>query len=82
MQWGDMWARQTDIRSGFDERLGRLEFTFSRLEFGFLRLPAPSHRSTHRGALDLRRARPGSAPMDYLRTHAGQDGKECAWSQA
>ena len=38
----------------------------------------PSHRSTHRGALGLRGAPPGSAPMHYLRTHAGQNGKECA----
>ena len=40
---------------------------------------APSHRSTRRGALGRRGAPPGSAPMHYLRTHAGQDGKECAW---
>ena len=32
----------------------------------------PSHRSTHRGALGMRGAPPGSAPMHYLRTHARQ----------
>ena len=44
-----------------------------------LRDSSPQHRSTHRGALGLRGAPSGSAPTHYLRTHAGQDGKECAW---
>ena len=46
-------------------------FTCRILSERFATLP-PSHRSTHRGALGLRGAAPGSALMQYLRTHAGQ----------
>ena len=46
-------------------------FTCRILGEPFATLP-PSHRPTHRGALGLRGAPPGSAPMRYLRTHAGQ----------
>ena len=46
-------------------------FTCRILGERFATLP-PSHRSTHRGALGLRGAPPGSAPMHYLRTHTGQ----------
>ena len=41
-------------------------FTLSKLGERFATLP-PGHRSTHRVALGVRRAPPGSAPMHYLR---------------